>query len=271
MNSIFLDLGIIKIYWYSVVILAGLLVGGTLAIKEAGKWKINEDFMINLFFFLIPISIIGARLYYVTFNFEYYKNNLVDIFKVWEGGIAIHGAIIFGILFIIFYAKKHKANLFRLLDIIAVGMLIGQAIGRWGNFFNQEAYGAATTIDFLKSIYVPQFVIDGMQINGVYYHPTFLYESLWCLVGFFLILLVRRYKYIKIGQITGFYLIWYGIGRFFIESLRTDSLMFNDLKMAQIASITMIVIGLIIFIFKKRGSKLSNLYNDEENVEDVKF
>ncbi len=271
MQAIFLDLGIIKIYWYSIMILSGLLIGGTFALHEAKKWKISEDFMINLFFYLIPLSIIGARLYYVFFNFDYYRANPIEIFKIWEGGLAIHGAIIMGLLFIIFYSKKHKVNIFRLLDIIVVGMLIGQAIGRWGNFFNQEAYGAKTTVTFLKSIFIPQFVIDGMYINGTYYHPTFLYESLWCFIGFIAILFIRRYKYIKIGQITSFYLIWYGIGRYFIESLRTDSLMFGDYKAAQLLSISMIISGMILFIIKNRGSKLSNLYNDKENMEDVKF
>ncbi len=271
MQAVFLDLGLVKIYWYSIMILAGLLIGGTLAINEAKKWKINEDFMINLFFYLIPLSIIGARMYYVLFNYGYYKLNFLEIIKVWEGGLAIHGAIILGLLFIIFYSKKHEVNSFRLLDIIVVGMLIGQAIGRWGNFFNQEAYGAATTAKFLKSIFIPQFIINGMKINGVYYHPTFLYESLWCLIGFIAILFIRRYKYIKIGQVTSFYLVWYGIGRFFIEKLRTDSLMFGNFKIAQIISVLMIIAGILLYILKNRGSKLSNLYNDEDNIENVRF
>ena len=271
MNAIFLDLGLIKIYWYSVMILFALLIGGTVVINEGKKWSINEDFLINLFFYLIPLSIIGARLYFVAFNIDYYKNNVIEIFKVWEGGLAIHGAIISGLLFIIVYTKKHKVNTFRLLDMIAVGMLIGQAIGRWGNFFNQEAYGAATTIEFLKNLFIPQFIIDGMYINGVYYHPTFLYESLWCFLGFIIILLIRRYKYLKIGQLTSFYLIWYGVGRFFVEDLRMDSLMYNNLKIAQLTSIAMVVIGIILYLVKNKGSRLSNLYNDEENVENVRF
>lgn len=271
MQPVLIDLGIIKIYWYSVMILVGLLIGGTLAINEAKKWKISEDFMINLFFYLIPLSIIGARLYYVLFNLDYYRENIIEIFKIREGGLAIHGGIIVGLLFIILYSKKYKVNTFRLLDIVAVGMLIGQAIGRWGNFFNQEAYGAATTESFLKSIFIPQFIIDGMKINGTYYHPTFLYESLWCLIGFIALLFIRRYKYIKIGQITAIYLTWYGLGRFFIESLRTDSLMLGNYKIAQIVSIVMFISGIILFFVIGKGSRLTNLYNDEENVEDVKF
>ncbi len=271
MNAIFLDLGIIKIYWYSVAILLGLLIGGTLALKEAKKWSISEDFMINLFFYLIPFAVVGARLYFVIFNIDSYKNNPLDMLKIWEGGLAIHGAIVAGLLFIIIYSKKHKVKTQRLLDIIVVGMLIGQAIGRWGNFFNQEAYGSPTTLTFLKNIFVPNFIIEGMNINGVYYHPTFLYESLWCLIGFVLILFIRRYKYTKIGQPTAFYLTWYGIGRFFIESLRTDSLKFANFKVAQIVSILMVLVGIVLYISKNKGSRLSNLYNDEENVENANF
>ncbi len=271
MNAIFLDLGYVKIYWYSIMILSGLLIGGALAIREAKKWLIDEDFMINLFFYLIPFSIIGARVYYVLFHFDYYKLNINEIFRVWEGGLAIHGTIIAGILFIIFYSKKHKVDTFRLLDIIVVGLLIGQSIGRWGNFFNQEAYGPATTYNFLKGLYIPEFIIKGMNINGIYHQPTFLYESLWCFLGFIVILFVRRYKYLKTGQLTSFYLVWYSIGRFFIESLRTDSLMFKNFKAAQIMSLLMIIVGIMFYFIRNRGTKLSNLYNDKENVENVDF
>lgn len=271
MNPILIDLGIIKIYWYSICMLIGFLVGGSIAIKEAKKWGISEDFMINLFFFLIPISIIGSRLYFVIFNWSYYSENPLKIFVTLEGGMAIHGGIILGLLWIIFYTKKYKINTLRLLDIIVVGLIIGQAIGRWGNFFNQEAYGSVTTLEFLKSIFVPDFIINGMYISGNYYQPTFLYESLWCLIGFVILLLIRRRKYIKIGQTASIYLIWYGIGRFLIESLRTDSLMFNNFKMAQIVSVIMVISGLIMYILLNRGSRFDRLYNDKENAHNELF
>ncbi len=266
MQPIFLDLGIIKIYWYSLTMFLGILIGGSLAINEAKKYLIDEDFMINMFFYLIPFSLIGARLYYVIFNWSYYQNNIMEIFRVWEGGLAIHGSIIVGIIWIIFYSKKNKVNTLRLMDIVVVGLLIGQAIGRWGNFFNGEAHGPATTLTFLKSLILPQFIIDGMYINGVYYQPTFLYESIWCLIGFVLILIIRRFKYIKIGQPTAFYLVWYGIGRFFIESLRTDSLMFNSFKMAQLISIIMIISGVVLYFVCNRGSRFERLYNDRSDI-----
>lgn len=269
MNAVLLDLGIIKIYWYSVIVFFAILLGGSLALKESKKWKIPEDFMVNLFFFIIPIALIGARLYFVAFHWDYYGSHFIDIFKVWEGGLAIHGGLIAGFIFVIFYARKYKINTRRLIDIIVVSLLLGQAIGRWGNFFNGEAHGAATTLEALK--WLPEFIREGMHINGVYYEPTFLYESIWCLVGFLIAIAIREWPYLKIGNLTSFYLIWYGAGRFFIEGFRTDSLMIGDFKMAQIVSIAMIVIGLIYIVFCYKGSKFDNRYNDKENVENVTF
>ena len=207
MNPILLDLGVIKIYWYSAMIFLGLLIGGWLILKEAERFNISEDFIVNLFFFTIPIAVIGARLYYVLFNWDYYSVNMSEIFMIWEGGLAIHGGMLFGLLWIIFYTKKYKVNTFRILDMIVIGLIIGQAIGRWGNFFNGEAHGTATTLEHLQSLHIPEFIINGMNIGGTYYLPTFLYESIWCLLGFIILLVIRRLKYIKIGQTTAVYLI----------------------------------------------------------------
>lgn len=271
MNPVLLDLGFIKIYWYSVMILLGLFIGSSLIISESKRYKIPSNYITNLIFYTMIFAIIGARLYYVLFNFNYYSNDLLGIFRIWEGGLAIHGGIIAGLIFIIFYTKKYKVNTWRMLDIIVVGLIIGQAIGRWGNFFNGEAHGPIVSLEFLKSLHLPQFIIDGMNINGLYYHPTFLYESLWCLIGFVLLLVLRRRHYCKIGQTSAFYLIWYGIGRFLIESLRTDSLMLGNFKVAQIVSIILVLSGIIILILKSRGSKLDNRYNDMENIDEIRF
>ena len=263
MNPVLLDLGVVQIYWYSVMILLGVFVGGSLIIKEAKRFKIPEDYILNLILFTIIFGILGARLYYVAFEWEYYSKHLIDIFKIWEGGLAIHGGILFGLIFIIIYTKKYKVNTFRMLDIIAVGLLIGQAIGRWGNFFNGEAHGPATSLSFLQSLHLPNFIID--------YQPTFLYESIWCLIGFILLLLFRRRKYCKIGQVTALYFVWYGIGRYMIEGLRTDSLMLFDFKIAQIVSMALIIIGLILLLVKSRGTVVTNQYNDKENIDEIRF
>ena len=249
MNNVFLDFGFIKIYWYAVLILIGFLLGGYLAIRQARKQRISLTFMNDYCFYIIPATILGARIYFVLFNFEYYKNDLISIFKVWEGGLAIHGGIIAGLIFTYFYTKKNDEKFLELTDILCVPLLLGQAIGRWGNFINKEAYGPEIGVDKLQDFHLPQFIIDGMQIGEVYYTPTFLYESVWCIIGFILLIIIRKLiNTNKYGILTSLYLIWYGIGRFFIEGLRQDSLMFSDIKVAQFVSLVMIVIGVISII-----------------------
>ena len=152
--------------------------------------------------------------------------------------------------------KKHKISILEMTDMIVVGVIIAQAIGRWGNFFNGEAYGPVTTLDNLKQLHIPQFIINGMNINGVYYHPTFLYESLWNILGFIFLIILKHTNKLKTGQLTGTYFIWYSVGRFFIESLRQDSLMlFGILKQAQIISIILIIIGIIIIFISRKNKK----------------
>ncbi len=259
MNPILIEIGNIKIYWYSIMILLGVILGYILIVKESKKYNISKEKISDMIFYTMIIGILGARIYYVIFNLKYYLSNPLDIIKVWEGGLAIHGGIIAGSLYIIYYTKKNQINTLKIFDICAPGLLIGQAIGRWGNFFNGEAHGPITTLKHLKDMHIPNFIINGMKINGNYYVPTFLYESIWCILGLILILIIRRLKIIKNGQITSFYLIWYGIGRFLIETLRTDSLMLNTLKQAQIISIIMIIIGAILFIISVKQEK----YNKE--------
>jgi phosphatidylglycerol:prolipoprotein diacylglycerol transferase len=250
MNPEIFNIGNFSVRWYSILILLGIIVAYLLANKESKKFKIPKDFVFDLVFWVVIVGIISARLYYVIFNFSSYSDNILNIFKVWQGGLAIHGGIIGGLITLIIYCKIKNVNPFRMMDIAVPSLIIAQAIGRWGNFFNGEAHGPETTLVNLQNIHLPEFIVDGMNIDGIYYHPTFLYESLWCVLGFLLLLLIRRYyKCLKIGQLTSFYLIWYGTGRLFIESLRTDSLMLGSLKVAQIISIFMIIIGLLIFIY----------------------
>lgn len=269
MNRVALDLGFIQIYWYSIFIFLGILFGVSVILRECKRQKINEDFIINLIFYAIIFGLIGARLYYVSFNLDYYLKYPLEILEVWNGGMAIHGGIIAGLMVAYFYTKKYHANLIKVLDIIVVGLILGQAIGRWGNFFNGEAYGAVTTLEHLKNIGVPNFVIDGMYIQGAYHQPTFLYESIWCFAGFILLLLFRRYKYLKTGQLTGIYLVWYSVGRFFVEGMRMDSLMLGPLRMAQVISLLGIIIGLLLIIFSKKGGHFDNLY--KSNNQEIQF
>lgn len=264
MNRYIIEIGNFKLEWYSVLIILGAMIGITLVLKEAKRYKYPTEFVFNMLFWVIIFGIIGARLYYVLFNLELY-NNFWDIFKIWEGGLAIHGGIIAGILVILLYCKKYKVRAVRMFDFLAPSMLLAQAMGRWGNFFNSEAHGPATTLSHLESLHIPDFIIKGMNIDGIYYTPTFLYESLWCLVGFLVLLIVRRLKITKVGQPFALYLMWYGLGRFIIEAMRTDSLMLGGFKMAQIVSIVMIFIGLIIIMITGRKGRYEDLYDQDEN------
>ena len=262
MDPIMFSLFGIDIHWYSVLILVGIIIGIILLEREAKKFKYPKDLIFNICFWAIIIGIIGARLYYVIFNFSYYKNNLLEIFAIWNGGLAIHGGIIAGALTVIFFAKKCHLNFLKLLDMAIPSLILAQAIGRWGNFFNGEAHGIATTYAELKNLLVPEFIINGMNIGGIYYLPTFYFESLWCLLGFIILLIIRRMKYIKIGATTCIYLMWYSLGRFFIEAWRTDSLMLGGFKVAQIISIILFIVGLGYLIYLSRKGKYENLYND---------
>ncbi len=264
MDRVALDLGFVQIYWYSICIVIGMAVGMFFVYKEAFKKGFKDNFLTNMIFNTVIISIIGARLYYVAFQWGYYQNHLLDIFEIWNGGLAIHGAILFGGTFLVYYTRKQNVNTLKIFDICAVGLIIGQAIGRWGNFFNQEAFGSEVSLGFLKSIFLPQFLIDGMHINGAYYHPTFLYESIWCIIGFVILLVIRKRRFIKIGQIFSVYCMWYAFGRFFFEMLRTDSLMLGPIKVAQLVSIAMFSVGAYIFYKQGKDIRNENLYNEDE-------
>ncbi len=255
----------LEIRWYSVLIMIGMLICYFLVKRESKKFDYSKDFIFDLAFWVIICGVIGARLYYVLFNLDYYGKDLTRIFAMWEGGLAIHGGVIGGFIGLLVMCIKNKVSIFRTTDMIAPGLLIAQAIGRWGNFFNSEAYGPVTTLENLRSLkFIPEFVIKGMKIGGVYYHPTFFYESVWCILGFILILLVRRYlKYIKVGQISCIYFMWYGIGRWFVESLRTDSLMLGTYKVAQIVSIIGMVGGFIVFTYLCVNWKYKNYYRSK--------
>ncbi len=265
MNPVAFTIGSFEVRWYSILLLVAMFIAIFLLIKEGKRFNIPKDFLFNLAFWVIIFGLISARIYYCVFNFSLYKDNLLDIFKIWEGGLAIHGGLIGGLITLIVYCKKYNVNPFKVTDMTVVPLLLAQAIGRWGNFFNGEAHGVATTYYHLKELHIPEKIIEGMKIGNVYYHPTFLYESLFCLIGFIILFFVRRIKYLKRGQLTCLYLMYYSVGRFFIEALRTDSLMLGGFRAAQIVSIILFLTGLIIFIVLARKGKYEDLYNDVEN------
>lgn len=270
MDSIALDLGIIQIYWYSIFIFLAVLTACIIIYKESMKQEIDEDFLINLSFNSIIIGLVGARIYYVLFNLPYYLSNPIEIFEIWKGGLAIHGGLLAGLIFVLIYCKKNKVDALKMLDIIVVGLIIAQAIGRWGNFFNSEAYGKITSYQSLKDAGIPTFIINGMYILGNYRQPTFFYESVWNVFGFLILIIIRQLKKLRIGQLTGIYLIWYGLARFIIEGLRTDSLMLGPIKVAKLVSIIFVISGIILILHSQlKNNKKNNLYNVKQvnNVE----
>jgi phosphatidylglycerol---prolipoprotein diacylglyceryl transferase len=226
-DPVAIALGPFQIHWYGIIMGTAALLGLYLAVREGKRQGIDTDKLLDMMIWVLPSAIIGARLYYVFFEWEYYATHPEDILAVWKGGLAIHGGLIAAFLVGYLYIRKHKLSFLQLADIVAPSILLAQAIGRWGNFINQEAHGGPVSVDFLHSLHLPSWIIQQMTISGVTYHPTFLYESVWNLVGFGVLLFLRYVVVPKRGEILFSYMIWYSLGRFFIEGLRTDSLAFN--------------------------------------------
>lgn len=262
LNRIFLQIGGFTIYWYGVIIGVGILVGVWLAIKEGEKRGVSKDHFVDLVLYGFPISILCARAYYVIFQWDYYSAHPADIIKIWQGGIAIHGALIGAVLTAIFFCRARGLSFWKIADIAAPSILIGQMMGRWGNFMNQEAYGTEVTRAFLENMYLPNFIINQMYIQGAYHHPTFLYESLWSLCGVIVLLVLRRKNLLR-GEIFLGYIAWYSVGRFFVEGLRTDSLMLGDfLRTAQVFSLVLIALAVGIIVYRRFIVKVQARYND---------
>lgn len=248
-NPIAFKIGPLSIRWYAICIVTGLVLAVYLAMREAPRKKIIPDDILDFIPIAFPLAIVGARIYYVIFDWGYYAKNPAEIFAIWHGGIAIYGGLITGAIVLYFFSQRKLINTLDFLDIAVPGVMIAQSLGRWGNFFNQEAYGAV-----VKSLnYLPSFMRNQMYIDGHYRQPTFLYESVWNLLGFALVMVARRKKnFLKRGEMTGFYLIWYGIGRMVIEGMRTDSLMFAGLRVSQWLSAVLVVAGIILVIYQRR-------------------
>ena len=245
MNPVAFEIFGQPIRWYGIIIASGVLVAFFVSYLLAKKKELDFDIIIDGFLWSFPFAIIGARLYYVIFEYKNY-HSFIDIINIRNGGLAIHGGLIGGLVVAYIFTKIKKINFFEYIDVIIPGVILAQAIGRWGNFMNQEAHGGPVSQEFISKF--PQFIQDGMLINGTYYHPTFLYESVWNLIVFAILIFILYKKKKQHGIVIGSYLILYSLGRFFIEALRTDSLMFFGLRVAQIISLLGIVIGIILIL-----------------------
>ncbi|MGT2887620.1 prolipoprotein diacylglyceryl transferase [Streptococcus didelphis] len=252
-DPIAFKLGPFAVHWYALCILSGLLLAVYLASKEAPRKGISSDDIIDFIIMAFPLSILGARIYYVIFEWSYYSQHPGDIFAIWNGGIAIYGGLLTGLCVLWIYSYYKAINPFDFLDIAVPGVMIAQSIGRWGNFINQEAYGKVVS----KLDYLPGFIQKQMFIDGHYRQPTFLYESLWNLLGFIVILVLRRRpRFLKEGEIMAFYLIWYGFGRLIVEGMRTDSLMFLGIRVSQLVSLILIIVGIVFIVVRRKYKEI---------------
>lgn len=252
----------LPIHWYGIILGTAALAGLLLAIWEGKRKGIHPDFFLDLMLFAVPVAILFARLYYVVFEWGYYKNHPGEIFAVWEGGLAIHGALIGSVLVGWLYTRYKKVSFWAVADIAAPSIILGQIIGRWGNFMNQEAHGGEVSRQFLESLHLPNWIIDQMYIDGAYYHPTFLYESVWNIVGLVLLFVLRAFNPRR-GEMFIAYVVWYSIGRYFIEGLRTDSLWLTDtIRIAQFIGIVLIVLMLGLFMYRRKTGLATPRYRD---------
>lgn len=252
----------ITIKFYGVIIAFGFILAALFGGRKAYVWKMSLDSMVDVLIYGIIGAVVGARLYYVIFQWDEYKDNLLSIFKIWEGGLAIYGGIIGGIIAAYFVCKKTKLPFLKLLDLIGMALPIGQGIGRWGNYTNQEAFGVNTTslfgmtsdkiVDYINS-HQQEFLQNGIEMNpNLPVHPTFLYESVWCLLGFLILYIVCQKFHKFDGQLILGYGIIYGLERTVVEGLRIDSLYIanTNLRVSQLVSLALVIVCTVITIYK---------------------
>lgn len=253
-NPIFLTWGPFTIRWYGLLITVGALLGISLALHEARLRQVDPDQIVDLVLWGVPFALIGARSYYVLFQWPFYAQHPSEIWKIWHGGLAIYGGLIAALLVTIIFTHHRHLPVWLILDIASPSVLIGQIVGRWGNFMNQEAFGAITSRAFLENLHLPNWIIQQMLINGHYRQPTFLYESLWNLLGLIILLSLRHRPHLfKQGEVFLTYVIWYAFGRFFIEGMRTDSLyLAAGLRVSQILSGILFVAAILMIIYRRR-------------------
>lgn len=237
--------------WYSVLIVTGICLALWLSIRQEKRLGLPKDTVVDLALWVIPLGILGARIYYVAFAWETFAPNPISVLYIWRGGMAIYGGIIGGFAAIVLFARKRRLPLFRLTDMIAPGLALAQAIGRWGNYFNMEAYGAEITSPAWQ--FFPAAVFIPSASGGTWHMATFFYESMWDLLVFAL-LMFSRPRMRRDGDTTLCYFLLYGAGRLVIEGLRTDSLMASSLRVSQLLSALLCLTVVVVFILRARKS-----------------
>ena len=254
MNPVAFDIFGLSIRWYGIIIASGVVVAFLLSSILAKKKGVSFDDIIDAFIWAFPLAIVGARAYYVIFEFQNF-DSFADMINIRTGGLAIHGGLIAGILTAYIVMRVKKLNFLEHIDVVIPSVVLAQGIGRWGNFMNQEAHGGAVSTEFISKF--PEFIQKGMLINGAYYHPTFLYESVCDVLICIILIYILFKKKNQHGIVLGSYLILYSVVRFFNEALRTDRLMFMGLRVAQLISIVGIILGVILIVTSiKKAKKL---------------
>ena len=250
-------IGNFSVKWYGIIMAVAIILAVSMAIVEGRKRQIESEDFLDLLLWVVPLGYIGARIYYVIFEWSYYSKHLDQIIAIWNGGIAIYGGLIAGLIVLLIFSYRRMLPPFLMLDVITPGVMAAQILGRWGNFFNQEAHGGPTTLHFLQSLHLPDFIINQMKIGGTYYQPTFLYESFFNLIGLILILILRHRKHLfKQGEVFMLYLGWYSIVRFFVEGLRTDSLyLTSGIRVSQLLSLILFIAVIALFIYRRKVVK----------------
>ena len=256
-NPVAFKFGNLSVKWYGIIMAVAIILAVSMAIFEGRKRQIESDDFMDLLLWAVPLGYVGARIYYVIFEWHYYSQHLDEIIAIWNGGIAIYGGLLAGLAVLLVFCYKRMLPPFLMLDIITPGVMAAQILGRWGNFINQEAHGGPTTLAFLQSLHLPDFIINQMKIGGVYYQPTFLYESFFNLIGLLIILLLRHRKHLfKQGEIFMLYLAWYSVVRFFVEGMRTDSLyLLESIRVSQMLSVILLIVVIVLFIYRRRVVK----------------
>ena len=256
MNPVAFNIGNFEIRWYGILIVLGIFIGMFIAYYNSKKLNLDFEKIIDGFLVAFPCAIVGARAYYVFFEFDNFKNNIWSVFNLRTGGLAIHGGLIGALIGTIIYCKFKKIEMKKYLDVVAPSLILAQAIGRWGNFMNGEAHGDVVSYEFISKF--PEFIQKGMYLDGHYYNPTFLYESMWNLIIFLILMIIlHKKKSNENGVVIASYAVLYSVGRLFIESLRTDSLMIGNIRIAQFMSILGVIIGITYIIYVKSKKHLN--------------
>lgn len=265
LNPNAVQFGPFRIRWYGIIIASAVLLAVFLSVREGRRRGIAEDDIYDCLLWALPVALVCARAYYVIFQWKYYSQNPAMIPCIWDGGIAIYGGLIGALITLVVLCHRRHINFWLLLDVVAPTVILAQGIGRWGNFMNQEAHGYATTLAFLQNtLHLPHFIVSQMCIHEVYYQPTFLYESVWDVLGFIVLISLRHRKHLfKCGEVVLSYVMWYSFGRFFIEGMRTDSLMLGPIRVSQWLSVLLFVGALALIVYRRWRNPDNPWYLDQ--------